>query len=68
MTLVQLGLAQTPSLKQLLAGAIEGAVQEGQEGEGLRSQDLTVFILDRPRDVDALEDGVGGSHGGGSVV
>lgn len=61
-TPVKLGLANLAALEEGLASVVEGAVQEGEEGEGLGGEDLAVDIVDLAEDGDALEDGVGGSH------
>lgn len=60
--LVQFGLADLAALQQLLAGVVEGAVQQGEEGEGLGGEDFAVLLLDGAKDVDALEDGLGRCH------
>jgi hypothetical protein len=39
---VQLGLAQLAALQEVLAGRVEGALEEGEEGQGLRRQDLAL--------------------------
>jgi len=67
-SLVELGLSDGSTLEELLAGRVEGAVQEGEEGNGIFAQDLLVEIGDGSRDVDALEDGVDGSHFEGMCV
>ena len=59
---VKLGLAQDAALEQVFAGGIEGAMQEGKEGNGIAGEDLAVGLGDRPGDGDALDDGVGGGH------
>lgn len=61
---VQLGLAELAALEEGLAGAVEGAVQEGQEGQGLGRQDLLVRLVDLAEDGDALEDGLLRRHCG----
>ena len=68
--LVQLGLADLAALEEGLAGWVEGALEQGEEGQGLRGQDLALRLLDRAEDGDALEDGLVAGHGvclGGGV-
>jgi hypothetical protein len=60
---VNLGLASLAALQQALAGVVEGAVEQGEEGQGLWGQDLAVGIVNLAEDGNALEDGLGGSHG-----
>lgn len=60
--LVELGLADLAALEEGLAGAVEGALQEGEEGEGLGGQDLALRLLDGAEDADALEDGLAAGH------
>lgn len=62
---VELGLAQLAALQEVLARRVEGALEEGEEGQGLRRQDLALRLLHGAEDGDALEDVVGGSHGCG---
>lgn len=65
---VDLGLADDAALEEVLAASVEGALEEGEEGEGLRGKDPALVVLDLTKDVDALEDGIGGGHcGGGSA-
>lgn len=59
---VELGLANLAALEQRLASGVEGAVEESEECESLRGEDLFVLRLDSAEDGDALEDSVG--HGG----
>lgn len=66
-TLVELGLAELSPLEEVLACGVEGAVEEGDEGEGLGRQDLLVLLLDGAEHTDALEDVFHGSHGCGFV-
>lgn len=63
-TTVKLGLSQLAALKKGLAGAIEGAVQECQKGQGLGCQNLAVRIVDLAEDGDTIENCVCGSHYG----
>lgn len=64
-TAVDLGLADDAALEKGLASRVEGALEEGEEGEGLRGEDLALVVLDLAEDIDALEDGIGGGHDGG---
>ena len=59
---VEVSLADLAALEELLAAAVEGALEEGEEGEGLGSEDLALVVLDGTEDVDALEDGFGRGH------
>lgn len=52
---VNLGLALDAALQQGLAGAIEGAVQQGQEGDGLLGEDLAGLVADGAEDGDVFE-------------
>lgn len=61
-TPVKLGLADLAALEEGLASVIEGAVQEGEEGEGLGGEDLAVDLVDLAKDGDALKDGFGRGH------
>lgn len=59
---VKLSLASLATLKEVLAALVEGAVQEGEKGEGLGGEDLAVDVVDFARDGHALEDGFDRSH------
>lgn len=59
---VQLALADDAALEQGLAGGIERAVQQGEEGEGIGGQDLALGILDVTQHINTLEDRFGGRH------
>lgn len=63
---IELRLTQLTFLEEVLALAVEAAVQESEEGKGLGGEDLAVGVVDFAEDADALEDGVccGGHFGG----
>jgi hypothetical protein len=61
---VELSLADLAALEQGFPGRVEGAVEEGEEGEGVGGQDLAVRLVDLAENVDALEDGFGVGHVG----
>jgi hypothetical protein len=59
---VDISLALLATLEESAAGCVEGAVQQGEEGEGIGGEDLAVDIVDLAEDGDALEDGVCACH------
>jgi hypothetical protein len=61
-TLIELCLSDRTALEKLLPGAIEGAVEKGEESNGFFAENLSVKVGDRSCNVHALKDGVGGSH------
>lgn len=60
--LVELYLSNDTALEKLLSGAIEGPLEEGEEGKGIFCEDLLVEGCDGAGDVHALEEGIGGGH------
>lgn len=60
--LVELCLSDHTSLEEVLAGAIEGSVKEGEECKSIFAEDLAVEVVDCASDVNALENRIGGSH------
>lgn len=62
---VQIGLTELAALEEGFASLVEGAVEEGEEGEGLGCEDLAMGLVDVAEDGHALENGVCGRHGCG---
>ena len=62
---VELGLAEGAALQELAAAAVEGAVQQGEEGEGVAVEDAPRVVVERAEDGDALEETVGAGHAAG---
>lgn len=66
MALVDLGLSGFTPTEEVLAGVVEGPVQEGEKDDGITGQDLGPGgVGDVAEDADAVEDLFRGSHGGG---
>jgi len=55
-TLVKLQLANLASLEKGLACGVEGAVEESEEGSSILGEDLAGLVIERPKDLDVLED------------
>ena len=62
LALVELRLSDHTTLKEVLAGPIEGSVKESEERKSILCEDLLVEVCDLARDVHALEDRFGGGH------
>lgn len=62
--IVELLLTDRSSLEESFAGGVEGAVEEGEEGRGLGSEDLAIPLLDGAVDGDALVDSFNAGHDG----
>lgn len=59
---VNLSLALDAALEQSLAGGVEGAVQQSQEGHGLLAEDLAGFVAHVAQDGNILQLSLDGSH------
>jgi len=54
-TLVELHLADLTPLEEGFAGRVECTVKKGEEGSGILGQDLASLVIERPKDLDVLE-------------
>lgn len=61
---VDLGLLVDTALQESLAGRVEGAVQDGEEGAGVLGEDLAAVVVQSTQDGDILELSVDVSHDG----
>lgn len=61
---VDLGLLVDAALQESLAGRVEGAVQDGEEGAGVLGEDLAGVVVQSTQDGDILELSVDVSHDG----
>lgn len=57
--LVELGLADLTALEELLAPAVEGAVEDSEEDADFLGEDLAGIVVELAEDVDILERSLG---------
>jgi len=52
---VELCLSDDAALEELLSGAVEGSVEEGEESESLLGENLAIEVVDLACDVHAMK-------------